>query len=159
MTATTTDVQLPKFVQIKKHQELAINSSGFAEIETLTGNLLLRQGGTGISAYYNTSIENNIVRDNTIPRKHTSSIILDMTESVTLPEIHLIGNLPKEKTFLFPERQHNQEEIEEDFLRGVQPINHQHKILFTQEVKLKTSELRRWRPNIVVDPILFEDNE
>jgi hypothetical protein len=62
------------------------------------------------------------------------------------------------KASVFPELEDN-EEIEEAFLRGVQPINHQHKVLYTQEVEIETSKLRRWRPNIVLDPILFEDDE
>ncbi len=119
----------------------------------------MRQVGKRNSTSYNANVENIVFKKNYIPRKHTSSNILDESESVVLPETYLTDNLSNEKTFLFPETQHFQEEVEEDFLRGVQPINHQYKILSTQKVELKISELRRWRPTIVVDPVLFEDDE
>jgi hypothetical protein len=158
MTAITVDNQMPKVVQMRRYEESTVSSSDFAETEMSIENLM-RQVGKRNSTSYNANVENIVFKKNYIPRKHTSSNILDESESVVLPETYLTDNLSNEKTFLFPETQHFQEEVEEDFLRGVQPINHQYKILSTQKVELKISELRRWRPTIVVDPVLFEDDE
>lgn len=63
------------------------------------------------------------------------------------------------ETSTFPELTDKEDEVKEAFLRGIQPINRQHKVLFTQKVEIKTSELKRRRPNIVINPILLEDDE
>lgn len=51
------------------------------------------------------------------------------------------------------------DEIEENSLFGVQPMNHRHKVLFTERVEIKTSELKKWKPTIVINPYLFDDDE
>jgi hypothetical protein len=81
--------------------------------------------------------------------------ILHEFESPFLPTI-LNRDL---KALNFPHVEETQEEIEEAFSHGIQPLGYQHKILFSQEVELKTSELRRWRPNIIIDPLLLDDDE
>ncbi len=48
---------------------------------------------------------------------------------------------------------------EEEPYRGVQPLNLKHKILFTEMVEIKTSELRRWKPSFSPYTDFSDDDE
>ncbi len=157
MTAMTVE-KMPEIVQIRKCENFAFKDYVFPDIE-LSEDLLTKNIGKGIYASYISTSETPNYERNTIPFKHNVSDPFHEAESAILPETFSAYKLLKETVTVFPSLQNNEEEIEEAFLRGVQPINHQYKVLFTQEIEIRTSELRRWRPNIVLDPILFEDDE
>lgn len=156
MTAITIE-KMPQIIQIRKCENPAFKDYVFPDIE-LSEDLLAKSSGKGISASYVSTTENPKYEYN-IPFKHNVSDSFHGAESAILPETFSVNDLLKETATMFPALEDNSEEIEEAFLRGIQPINHQHKVLFTQEIEIRTSELRRWRPNIVIDPILFDDDE
>ena len=148
--------KMPQIVQIRKCENYAFKNYVFPDTE-LSEELLAKSSGKGISASY--ILPTETPNCGHIPFKHNISNTFHGAESAILPETFSVNRLLKDTAILFPSLQNNEEEIEEAFLRGIQPINHQHKVLFTQEIEIRTSELRRWRPNIVLDPILFEDDE
>ncbi len=148
MTATI-DYQMPKIVQVRRREDFAVGSCDFPKFDLSIEELLKKaeerkkKTSEEIPSFYKQDVVNSSQK----------------VEGVVLPDTYLTNGLLSEKTAVFPNLQSDQEEIEEAFLRGVQPTNHRHKILFTQKVELKTSELKRRRPNIVINPILFEDDE
>ncbi len=158
MTAITIE-KMPKIVQIRKCEDFPFKNYGFPETE-LSEDLLKKENKKNISALYTLKTETPNVGRGDIPFKHCVSDPFHEAEFVILPETYSsVDDLSRDNITVFPKWQDEQEEFDEAFLRGVQPINHQHKVLFTQKIELKISELRRWRPNIVLDPILFEDDE
>lgn len=148
MTATI-DYQMPKIVQVRRREDFAVGSCDFPKFDLSIEELLKKTAERKKSA------------SEEIQRTYKQDVVNSFqgVEAVVLSDTYLTNGLLSEKTTVFPNLQGDQEEIEEAFLRGVQPINHQHKVLFTQKVELKTSELKRRRPNIVINPILFEDDE
>ena len=148
MTATI-DYQMPKIMQVRRREDFAVGSCDFPKFDLSIEELLKkaeerkRSASEEMSGFYEQDIKNSFHR----------------IEALVLSDTYLTNGLLSEKAAVFPNLQNDQEEIEEAFLRGVQPIHHQHKVLFTQKVELKTSELKRRRPNIVINPILFEDDE
>ena len=155
MTAITIE-KMPEIVQIRKCENFAFKDYVFPDTE-LSEDLLAKSISKGISASHILTTETP--NYGYIPFKHNISDPFHGAESAILPETFSVNRLLKDNATLFPSLQNNEEEIEEAFLRGIQPINHQHKVLFTQEIEVRTTELRRWRPNIVVDSILFDNDE
>ena len=43
--------------------------------------------------------------------------------------------------------------------RGVFPVTHKPKILFSKEIEIKTAELPRWKPRITIDRRMLEDED
>ena len=155
MTAITIE-KMPEIVQIRKCENFALKDYIFPDIE-LSEDLLAKSSGKGISASHILITETP--NYGYIPFKHNISDPFHGAESAILPETFSVNRLLKDTAILFPSLQNNEEEIEGAFLRGIQPINHQHKVLFTQKVEIKISELKRRRPNIVINPTIFEDDE
>jgi hypothetical protein len=154
---TATIEKMPEVVQIRKCENFPFKNYVFPETE-LSEDLPKSGKNKSIYALYNVEMPNIALYG--IPFQHRISDPFHGAESAILPETYSsINDLPNENIIVFPKQQNEQEEIEEAFLRGVQPINHQHKVLFTEEIEIRTSELRRWRPNIVIDPILFDNDE
>lgn len=154
-----TTIDMPKIVQIRSYEEFTGKNYNFPEPELSIEDLLETVRGNSVSASYNSYAESADFGQITIPHKHNTSNPFRGDEPVVLPKTYLVNNFLEDKAIVFPKSQDNKEEIEEAFLRGVQPINHRHKVLFAQEIEIRTSELRRWRPNIVIDLILFDDDE
>jgi hypothetical protein len=157
MTATTIE-RMPEIVQIRRCEDFAFKNYVFPETES-SEDLLTKANSKGVSASYNLTAEIPNFGQVNIPYKHSISDSFHGAESAILPETYSVNDFLKENAIVFPKLQEDEEEIEEAFLRGIQPINHQHKVLFTQRVEIKTSDLKRRRPTIVLNPILFEDDE
>jgi len=51
------------------------------------------------------------------------------------------------------------DESESADLRGVFPTNYRRKVLFTKKVKLKTSDLPRWKPKAIIGLRTFEEED
>jgi hypothetical protein len=51
------------------------------------------------------------------------------------------------------------EELDDSFFYGIQVIEHQPKVIFSQKVELKLNELEKWRPQITIDSFLLDDDE
>ncbi len=147
----TTTAEMPKisYAQVRKYDSLTVGSCDFPEFDLSIEELLKKaeEGKKSTSSEIITSHKQNFINS------------FQGTDYSFSSGNYLIPELLSKKATVFPDLQDNQEEIEETFLRGFQPINHQHKVLFTQKIEIKTSELRRRRPNIVINPILFEDDE
>ncbi|MDQ3750046.1 MAG: hypothetical protein M3367_13705 [Acidobacteriota bacterium] len=157
---TTVDLPMPIVIQRKGKDCLAVDSSLFDSQE----QVLLQEIRIGSQSRwrvlpYRKQSNYNFLENFTSPYTKNNTILDKISSEFNSPiQPAVLDN--ELGTFVFPVlEENNQEEIEETFLRGVQPINHQHKVLFTQKVQLKTSELKRRRPNIVINPILFEDDE
>lgn len=157
-----TAVDLPKQTVIQRRVKdcLAFDSN----LLDLQGQALLQKIRIGSHSRWRVlpnskPTDYNLSEDFSTPRAKDNFILDKIPSEFNRPfQPAVLDN--KLGTFVFPVlEENNQEDIEEAFLRGIQPINHQHKVLFSQEIEIKTSELRRWRPNIVIDPILFEDDE
>lgn len=182
----TEDIKMPSMIQERKFADRAGAGCAFSSYSSLPENLaefqiikVISEAGNeySVGEYIISSGQNN----NTHPLwrlmpQRNEFYDLDGEQTTVSPypfAIFKSNNLPDVreqfqiatheydlKTSVFPEREANdQEEIEEAFLRGVQPINHQYKVLFTQEVELKTSELETWEPTFVFNPNLFDDDE
>lgn len=41
----------------------------------------------------------------------------------------------------------DEDHLQEASLRGIHPIDHKYKVLFSAEIEIKTSELKRWKPS------------
>lgn len=53
----------------------------------------------------------------------------------------------------------NDEDLDDSFFYGIQVIEHQPRVIFSQKVELKLNELEKWRPQITIDSFLLDDDE
>ncbi len=166
----TVDYQMPIVVQQRRREESPISGCAFTDFDFTAERPLIVQERKFISVLDNTNTEKSVRSEWRILRKQNSNGIFSENEIIVSPESYFIlethnsfesRNLFHTKTSIFPkvENEKQEEEIEEDFLRGVQPIDHQYKVLFTQEVAIKTSELERWEPTFVFNPNFSDDDE
>lgn len=51
------------------------------------------------------------------------------------------------------------EEFDDSLLNGVQVFEYPRKVLFSQKVEIKTKELKRWKPDIIIEPFLLDNDE
>lgn len=51
------------------------------------------------------------------------------------------------------------EDFDDSLFYGVQVFEYPRKVLFTQEVEINTKELKRWKPDIIIEPFLLDDDE
>lgn len=51
------------------------------------------------------------------------------------------------------------EDIDESIFNGVQVVKYPRKIIFSEEIKIETSKLKKRPPQIILEPYLFEDDE
>ena len=147
----TTTAEMPKisYAQVRKYDSLTVGSCDFPEFDLSIEELLKKaeEGKKTTSSEIITSHKQNFINS------------FQGTDYSFSSANYLIPVLLNKKATVFPDLQDNQEEIDETFLRGIQPINHQHKVLFTQEVEIRTSELERWEPTFVFNPNLLDDDE
>jgi len=157
---TTVDLPMPIVIQRRDEDCLAVDSNLF-DLHEQALPQEIRIGSYSRWRVVPDSKQNDYnFLENFISPRAKNNIILDKIPSEFNSPFQPAVLDNELRTFVFPVlEENNQEEIEEAFLRGVQPINHQHKVLFTQKVQLKISELKRRRPNIIINPILFEDDE
>jgi hypothetical protein len=52
-----------------------------------------------------------------------------------------------------------EEEEEEAIWRGVFPLSNSIKIIFSEDIEIKTDELPAWSPNVIIDSYRLEDDE
>ena len=60
---------------------------------------------------------------------------------------------------VYPELERDVPKTKEESFSGIQTMDYQHKVLFSTKVEFRTSELRRWKPYVFIDPILLDDDE
>ncbi|GAX36288.1 hypothetical protein [Nodularia sp. NIES-3585] len=77
-----------------------------------------------------------------------------LTSSINCLPTHL----PRLQSKL-PDSGLEEEEEEEVIQRGVFPLLHSTKIIFSEDIEIKTDELPAWRPNVIIDSYRLEDDE
>jgi len=158
---TTVDLPMPIVIQRRGKDCLAVNSSLF---DLQQQEALLQEIRIGSYSRWRVLSDSKqsdyIFPESFISPRAKNNIILDKIPSEFNSPFQPAVLDSELGTFVFPAlEENNPEEIDEAFLRGVQPINHQYKVLFTQEIELKTSELESWEPTFVFNPNLFDDDE
>lgn len=177
------DIQMPQVVQQRKREETSTANIGFSDVGALFGESPAFQEIRAVSQIHN---ENSVANDFTFLQQSTPRSLWRMTQILSSsmqrldkspvaiqPYVIVIDNSSHEldvinlaslfgrdiKTSAFPQVQEVEDEIEEEFLRGVQPLDYQHKVVFSQEVEVRATDLKRWEPTFVFNPNLFDDDE
>lgn len=79
-----------------------------------------------------------------------------LTSSINCLTTHLPQSQSKRQDSGLEEEE---EEEEEAIWRGVFPLSNSIKIIFSEDIEIKTDELPAWSPNVIIDSYRLEDDE
>lgn len=144
------DVKMPMTVTIKQEFERTpVASSGFSG-ETLTDLVIGSNPLRGEERRWKIQEASSCIYS-LVSYDEPNPIKLDNLESLSDSSI-----LDSEFITSLTE---NNEDMDELIFSGVQELEYPRKVVFSEEIEVKTSELKKRPPQIIIEPYLLEDDE
>jgi hypothetical protein len=152
---------MPVVVQLRKQEDYAGANSYFSESVSLAQNLkIVRRGNEQFYRLY--SPKHSQIGVDIENQKYLTTDIT-VLESVFDESNIFSDSAVFDTQFTNSIKQNLAADADEDFddsiPYGVQVIEYPRKVLFTQEVEINTKELKRWKPDIIIEPFLLDDDE
>ena len=144
-------VNMPIVIQQRRQTDSMNDCSDFAGFDLPLGLEIVRRGNNqSYRLVHRTSIE--LGKDSFKHPTTNFAVLKDSTET-TVFDTDFSRSVTQNSLV------DEDEDFDDSFQNGIQVFEYPRKVLFSQEVEITTKQLKRWKPDIIIEPFLLDDDE